>query len=108
LGWGFGMNPLFQEEHSGFVKRFIADINLLVAEIKPTPKPAKKRPARKRGILVAAVCRMTPKINTIVETMRPKRRPIASATGAAVRAPKKVPADKMETMVADCEAVTSK
>jgi hypothetical protein len=32
-------------------------------------------------------------------------RPIRSATGAAVRAPKNVPVDKIETIVADCEAV---
>lgn len=57
---------------------------------------------------MAAVCRMTPKMKTMADKMRPQRRPTASARGAAPRAPKKVPADKMETMVADWDAVTSK
>lgn len=39
------------------------------------------------------------------EQMRLHRRPTKSATGAAPRAPKKVPAERMETIVADCEAV---
>ena len=83
-------------------------VDSLIAEIKPTPNPAKKRPARKSGMLTAAVCRMTPKIKTNDDRMRPKRRPAQSARGAAPRAPKKVPADNMETIVADCDAVTSK
>ena len=83
-------------------------VDLLVADMRPTPNPAKNRPARKRGMLTAAVCRMTPKINTNDDRIRPKRRPAQSARGAAPRAPKKVPADRMETIVADCDAVTSK
>lgn len=55
---------------------------------------------------VAAVCRMTPRVKTSVELMRLHRRPTKSATGAAPRAPKKVPADKMETIVADWDEVT--
>jgi len=76
-----------------------------MAEIKPTPKPAKNRPATNRGIAVAAVCKTTPKMKTSVEAIRPNRRPKISATGAALRAPKNVPADRIETIVADCEAV---
>jgi len=80
----------------------------LIAEIKPTPKPAKNLPATKRGIAVAAVCKMTPKIKTNVDATKPNRRPIRSAIGAAVRAPKNVPADRMETIVAVWEAVVFK
>ena len=69
-----------------------------MAESKPTPKPAKKRPAVKRGIWVDAVCKMTPKQKTKVETIKPKRRPTVSANGAAPRAPKKVPAERMDTI----------
>jgi hypothetical protein len=82
--------------------------DLLIAEINPTPNPAKKRPARNRGIEVAAVCKITPKVKTKEDVIKPIRRPIASATGAAVRAPKKVPAERIETIVADCDAVTSR
>jgi hypothetical protein len=77
------------------------DEDILKAEIKPTPRPAKKRPARKMGIPVAAVCRMTPRLNTWAEAIRPQRRPIRSPMGAAPRAPKNVPAERMETMAAD-------
>jgi hypothetical protein len=66
--------------------------DILIAEIRPTPKPAKKRPAMKRGWLVDAVWRITPKLKTRpTEAMRPHRRPRKSAKGAAARAPKKVP-----------------
>jgi hypothetical protein len=65
---------------------------LLRADTRPTPKPAKKRPATNRGRLVAAVCRMTPKMNTQHDAIKEKRRPIRSATGAAPSAPKNVPA----------------
>jgi hypothetical protein len=47
-------------------------------------------------------------MKTIVEAIKPIRRPIASATGAAASAPKKVPAERMETIVADWDAVTSR
>lgn len=83
-------------------------VNLLIAEINPTPNPAKKRPAKNSGMVVAAVCRITPRINTNEEAIKPMRRPMASATGAAVSAPKKVPAERIETIVADCDAVTSR
>lgn len=54
-------------------------VDLLVAEMRPTPNLAKKRPARKRGMLTATVWRMTPKMNTIDDRMRPKRRLAQSA-----------------------------
>jgi hypothetical protein len=68
------------------------ETDLLIAEMRPTPKPAKKRPAMNRGILVDAVCKTTPKLKTKpTATMRPIRRPSMSAHGAAASAPKKVP-----------------
>jgi len=45
--------------------------------------------------------RITPRQKTTQDEMRPNRRPIMSDTGAAVRAPKKVPAERMETISAD-------
>jgi tetrahydromethanopterin S-methyltransferase subunit F len=87
------------------LKCMVISFGLLIAEIKPTPKPAKNRPATKSGMAVAAVCKATPNIKTTVEAIKPSRRPIASATGAAVSAPKKVPAERIDTIVEDCEAV---
>ena len=85
------------------------NFHLLMAEINPTPKPAKNRPATNIGMSVAAACKITPKLNIIeVDAMRPQRRPMASATGAAVRAPKNVPADRIETIMADWDAVMSR
>ena len=74
---------------------------LLRADTRPTPKPAKKRPATNIGKCVAAVCKITPKMKTQQEAIKAKRRPIRSATGAAPSAPKKVPADKIDT-TSDC------
>lgn len=73
----------------------------LNAEIKPTPKPAKNRPARKRGMAVAAAWKATPRVKTPVEAINPHLRPMKSPMGAAPRAPKKVPADKIDTMAED-------
>jgi hypothetical protein len=70
----------------------------LNAETRPTPRPAKNRPARNNGMAVAAVCRMTPNIKTQLEAIRLQRRPMRSAMGAAPRAPKKVPAERMDTI----------
>jgi hypothetical protein len=68
------------------------DSDLLSAEINPTPRPAKKRPAMNKGWLVDMVCRITPRLNTTpTDTMRPMRRPSISPKGAAARAPKNVP-----------------
>lgn len=88
--------------HLGAVSDWYSGIKALII---PTPKPAKNRPATNMGISVAAVWRMTPKVNTMVDTIRPRRRPKKSPAGAAVRAPKKVPAESSETISEDCEAV---
>lgn len=70
-----------------------------MADIKPTPYPAKKRPAIKSGCEVAIVCRMTPRLKTkAVDKIKPILRPKKSAVGAAVSAPRKVPNDRMETI----------
>jgi hypothetical protein len=51
------------------------------------------------GWLVDAVWRMTPRLKTIAaEAMRPYFRPRISAVGAARRAPRKVPAERIETI----------
>jgi hypothetical protein len=80
---------------------------LLNAEIRPTPNPAKKRPATKRGIEDEAVCNITPKQNTTRLTISASLLPRKSARGAAARAPKKVPADKIDTIREYCAAVIS-
>jgi hypothetical protein len=82
-------------------------VNILKADINPTPRPAKKRPATKSGIATEAVCKITPKLNTTRVTISPRLLPMKSASGAAARAPKNVPADKMETIKDDCPAVIS-
>lgn len=81
--------------------------NVLKAETSPTPKPAKKRPAKKSGIAVAAVWRITPKVKTRAAAISANRRPRKSAQGAAESEPKKVPADRIETIAAVFEAETS-
>lgn len=75
--------------------------NILVAERRPTPIPAKNRPATKSGIALAAVWRITPKENTQLLIIIASRRPKISATGAANSAPKKVPAESRETIIED-------
>lgn len=76
--------------------------NLLKAEMRPTPKPAKKRPAMNIGRAVEAVCKITPKVKTIPEEIsKAMRRPKKSARGAALSAPKNVPAERIETTAAD-------
>ena len=67
----------------------------------PTPKPAKTRPTTKRGIAEAAACIATPAEKMMTARTTDHLLPRISAEGAARRAPKKVPADKMETM-RDC------
>jgi hypothetical protein len=79
---------------------------VLSAEIKPTPNPAKNLPARNNGMEVAAVCKITPKLNTQLEAIKPHRRPMVSPSAAAQRAPKNVPADRMETIAEDWLEVT--
>ena len=84
--------------------------NVLRAETRPTPRPAKNRPAMNKGCRVAAVCRITPRLKTRpAETINPSLRPRRSPNGAAKSAPKNVPADRMETMSesSDAEMVPS-
>lgn len=83
------------------------ELLVLSAEIKPTPKPAKKRPATNNGMAVEAVWRMTPKQNTRTVIIKAIRRPIKSPRGAANKAPKKVPADRMDTIREDWADVMS-
>lgn len=78
---------------------------ILNAEIKPTPNPAKNRPATNIGIALAAVCKMTPNVKTQEDTINDQRRPIRSAIKAAASAPKKVPAERIETISDCCDAV---
>jgi hypothetical protein len=75
--------------------------HILRAEIRPTPNPAKKRPARKRSRPVEATWRMTPKMKTKDEATSDRRRPMLSASKGDARAPKKVPAERMETTAED-------
>jgi hypothetical protein len=71
----------------------------IIADIRPTPRPAKNRPTMNIGRSVEAVCKMRPRLKTSpAEAIRPHLRPIISAIGAARRAPKKVPADKIDTI----------
>lgn len=63
----------------------------------PTPKPAKTRPITKRGRARAATCMATPTAKTRTATTTDHRLPRKSAAGAAKRAPKNVPTDKIET-----------
>ena len=51
-----------------------------------------------RGIVVEATWKATPIEKMKQEATRPMRRPKISPNGEAVRAPKKVPADKIETI----------
>ena len=76
---------------------------IMIAETKPTPIPAMTRPTTRRGTVVEATCRMTPMMKMIQPTMIVTRRPMKSATSPAIRAPKNVPADRIDTMRDCCE-----
>jgi hypothetical protein len=71
---------------------------MTVAEMMPTAKPAITRPAIRRPMFCAAVWRTTPTTKIMQARMMDKRRPIMSAKLPAKRAPKKVPADRIEVM----------
>ena len=62
------------------------------------PRPAKNLPATKIGMCTAAVCKITPNVKTPVLKIIAQRLPRISARGAEKRAPKKVPAERMETI----------
>lgn len=55
---------------------------------------------------MAAVWKITPKMKTQVEAMRARRRPMLSARNGELRAPKKVPAERMDTMAEVCDGDT--
>lgn len=60
--------------------------------------PAKNLPATNKGMSIEIVCKMTPNVKTPVLNIIAHRRPSVSARGADRRAPKKVPADRMDTI----------
>jgi hypothetical protein len=70
----------------------------MTAETKPMPNPAIRRPGIRTPTLEEATCRMTPSEKMVHPAMIVARRPIQSATEPAIRAPKKVPAERIETM----------
>ena len=74
---------------------------MTTAEMKPTPKPAIKRPGTIKPMLVEAVSRMHPMVKMTQPMMMVSRRPIKSATSPAMMAPKKVPAERMD-VTRDC------
>jgi hypothetical protein len=76
---------------------------MMTADTKPMPRPAITRPGTSSATVVEAT-RMTPMEKTPQPAMIVERRPIQSAREPANRAPKKVPADKMET-IRDCSHV---
>lgn len=76
---------------------------MMMAETNPTPRPAMRRPGTSRETDVEATCRMTPSEKMMHPAMMVDRRPIQSATEPAINAPKKVPADRMDTMSDFCQ-----
>lgn len=64
---------------------------------KPTPRPARKRPAIRYEILGAPVWRAPPRVKIIEPMVMVHRRPVYSVVGPANMAPKKAPAVKSAT-----------
>ena len=71
---------------------------MTMAEMKPTPRPAIKRPATMTPRPVEATSRIHPIVKIPQPVMIVVLRPIISARSPAIRAPKKVPQDKMEVV----------
>lgn len=71
---------------------------IMMAETKPTPNPATRRPATSRPKEVEAVCRITPTMKTTQPLTMVVRRPNQSAKSPAMRAPKKVPAERIDVI----------
>ena len=69
-----------------------------MAEMKPTPRPAIKRPATITPRPVDAVSRMHPTEKIAQPVMMVMRRPMKSAQSPAMMAPKKVPQERMEVV----------
>jgi hypothetical protein len=71
---------------------------MMMAETKPTPIPAIRRPGTRSATVVDATCNATPREKTAQPRMIVVRRPNQSAREPAISAPKKVPAERMETI----------
>jgi hypothetical protein len=71
---------------------------MMIADTNPTPNPAIKRPATNSPRLLEAVCKTQPIPYTTHPRMTVVLRPNQSARSPARMAPKKVQADRMETM----------
>jgi hypothetical protein len=71
---------------------------MMIAETKPTPKPAMRRPATSRPRPEDAVCKMQPMPYTIHPRITVVLLPNQSARSPARMAPKKVPAERIETI----------
>ena len=74
---------------------------MTTAEMKPTPKPAMRRPATITPRLVEAVSRIPPTVKIPQPIIITVRRPRKSARSPAMMAPKKVPAERIE-VTRDC------
>src|SRR3982074_2214466 len=64
----------------------------------PTPYPARKPPTTNKGMAADTVCKVTPRRKTWQGAIGRPRRPTRSGAGAAESAPKKVPAERMDTI----------
>eukprot|EP00914_Ancora_sagittata_P010829 GHVO01021123.1.p2 GENE.GHVO01021123.1~~GHVO01021123.1.p2 ORF type:complete len:116 (+),score=4.57 GHVO01021123.1:291-638(+) len=80
---------------------------MTMAEMKPTPAPAIRRPATMTPRPVDATSRMHPTVKTPQPVMMVTRRPIMSATSPAMIAPKKVPQERMEVVKDWSRALTT-
>jgi hypothetical protein len=71
---------------------------MMIADTKPTPIPAMRRPGTSKPTVVEATCRVTPTEKTRQPAMIVERRPHQSARDPAKSAPKKVPAERMDVI----------
>lgn len=71
---------------------------MTMAEMNPTPNPQMIRPAHMTPRPVEAVSRMQPIVKMKQPLMMVVRRPMKSAISPAMRAPKKVPQDRMDVV----------
>lgn len=67
-----------------------------MAEINPTPRPQMTRPATITPNPVEATSRIHPTVKMKHPAMIVVRRPVKSAQSPAIKAPKKVPRDRIE------------
>jgi hypothetical protein len=78
---------------------------MVTAETNPTPKPAIRRPTDKAAMLSDATWTMTPTMKTRQPAMIVVFRPIQSASTPLRSAPKKVPAERIETIKLCCDVL---